>query len=288
MTLHDPAFKIGVFPVHPFGLFAAIGLVLGYVVALWRTLRVGLAPRFLPGMVIIIVLGAVVLARLGFVAQHPDTARGGAQSVLALWHGGLSLAAGLGGGALLLLLYTWAHRLPVWLWADAIAPAAALGLAVGMLGQPYGGEGWGQPTRGPFFMRVAPSLRPTELVNATRFQPIFAYEAALFGALALVLLALLWRRRRATRPLDGAVGLLFLCLGMLGYGALRPLTLDAATPLYVLETQVFCAAVAALAGAVLIVRLWQRRRQAEITREIELAVNRPPGPPPRPAARVKR
>lgn len=288
MTLPDPAFHIGVFPVHPFGLFVAIGLIVGYIVAMWRTLRAGLAPRYLPGMVVIVVLGAFVLARLGFVAQHPEVARDGAQGILALWHGGLSLAAGLAGGALLLLLYTWAHRLSFWPWADALAPAAALALAVGMLGQPYGGEGWGQPTRGPFFMRVTPSLRPAALVNATRFQPIFAYEAALFGALTVVLLALLWRRRRAARPLDGSLGLFFLCLGMLGYGALRPLTLDATVPLYVLETQLFCAAVAAITGALLMMRLWRVRTQAEITREIAFVVSRPPGPPPRPATRAKR
>lgn len=288
MTLHDPSFHIGVFPVHPFGLFVAIGLVLGYFVALSLALRAGLAPRYLPGMVIIVVLGAFVLARLGFVAQHPDATRGGALGILALWHGGLSLAGGLVGGVLLLLLYTWAHRLPFWPWADALAPAAALGLAVGMIGLPYGGEGWGQPTRGPFFMRVAPSLRPTNLINATRFQPIFAYEAVLFGVLAAVLVVLLWSRRRAARPHDGSVGLLFLSLAMLGYGGLRPLTLDAAMPLHVLETQIVCAIVAAIAGVLLIMRLWQIRRHTEMTREIEFAVNRPPGPPPRPAARARR
>lgn len=290
MTLHDPAFHIGILAVHPFGLFVAIGIVVGYSAALWRVLRAGLAPRYLPGLLVTVVLGAFVLARLGFVAQHPEAMSDGVQGLLALWRGGLSLAAGVVGGALLLLLYTWTHRLPFWPWADAAAPAAALGLAVGMLGEPYGGEGWGQPTRGPFFMRVAPSLRPAALVDATRFHPIFAYEAALFGALAVLLLVLLWRRAGRTAP--GSSGLVFLFVAMLGYGALRPLTLDAAVPLHVLETQAFCALSAAIAGALLIRRLWHARTQAEITREIERAASRPPGPPgppsTRPAARAKR
>lgn len=271
MIVHDPVFHIGFLAVHPFGLFVAIGLVLGYAVTLWQVMRAGLAPRYLPGMLVVVVLGAFVLARLGFAARHPEATRDGVQSLLALWQGGLSLAAGVAGGTVLLWLYTWAQRLPFRPWSDALAPGAALGLAVGMLGLPYSGEGWGQPTHGPFFMRVAPSLRPAELVNDTRFQPIFAYEAVLFGLLALVLIVLARRQRRIGRPAAGALGLLFLCVTMLGYGALRPLTLDAATPWLVTQTQLFCAIVAAVAGALLLTRLRRAHDEAEMTREIERA-----------------
>ena len=52
---------------------------------------------------------------------------------------------------------------------------------------------------------------------------------------------------RLGRPAAGSVGLTFLLVTMLGYGALRPLTLDATHGLVVLQTQVPCAAAAALA-----------------------------------------
>lgn len=266
--LHDPVFRLGVFDVHPFGLFVAIGIVVGYVVALWRALRMGLAARYLPGMLIVVVLGSLIAARLVFVALHPAALHGGVQDVLALWRGGLALVGGVVGGALLLALYTWARRELLWPWADAVAPAASLGLAIGMLGLPYTGEGWGEPTRGPFFMHVPASQLPANLVNETRFQPIFAYEAMLFVVLTVVLLLLSWRQRRAGAG-SGAVGLTFLLVSMLGYGALRPLTLDAPNSTLVLQTQVICAVVAAFALAMLALRRWRAHSQSEITREIE-------------------
>ena len=269
MTVHDPIFRIGIMAVHPFGLFVAMGIVLGYVVALWRVPRAGLPARYLPGMLIVVVLGSLVTARLAFVALHPDTVRDGLQGVLSLWRGGLSLAGGVIGGAVLLALYTWARGEPLWPWADALAPAASLGLTVGMLGLPYSGEGWGLPTQGWFFMHVAPALRPAALMSATRFQPIFAYEAVLFAALTVLLLALSRRQRRLGRPAAGSVGLTFLLVTMLGYGALRPLTLDATQRSVVLQTQVPCALAAACAFGLLALRFWRVHREVEIAREIE-------------------
>jgi phosphatidylglycerol---prolipoprotein diacylglyceryl transferase len=269
MMVHDPIVRIGIVAVHPFGLFVALGIVLGYVVALWHVPRAGLPARYLPGMLIVVVLGALVTARLAFVALQPDTVRDGLQGILSLWRGGLSLAGGVIGGAVLLALYTWARGEPLWPWADALAPAASLGLTVGMLGLPYSGEGWGLPTQGWFFMHVAPALRPAALMSATRFQPIFAYEAVLFAALTVLLLALSRRQRRLGRPAAGSVGLTFLLVTMLGYGALRPLTLDATHGSVVLQTQMLCAAAAAYAFGLLALRFWRVHREVEIAREIE-------------------
>lgn len=273
MSIHDPVFRIGVLAVHPFGLFVAIGIVLGYAMALWQTLRAGLPARYLPGLLVVVVLGSFIVARAGYVIQHPGASPDGAQSFLALWQGGLSLEAGVVGGALLLALYTWSRREPLWQWGDALAPAAALGLAVGMLGSPFDTppEGWGRPTNGPFFMRVDPSVLPADLVNERRFQPIFAYEAILFGILALVLLVMAWRQRR-NQQADGAtgvIGLTFLIVTAIGYGLMRPITLDASDPALVAQTQGLCAVVAAIAIGLLVSRLWRSRRDEEVTREIE-------------------
>jgi threonine/homoserine/homoserine lactone efflux protein len=56
---------------------------------------------------------------------------------------------------------------------------------------------------------------------------------------------------------------------MLGYAALRPLTLDATHGSVVPQTQVLCVAVAAYAFALLAARFWRAHREVAITREIE-------------------
>jgi len=277
--LHDPVFRLGILPVHPFGLCAAIGIVLGYALALWGALRAGLLARYLPGMFVVVVLGAFIVARIGFVLAYPALVRDGAQGVLAFWRGGLSLPAGVFGGAVLLAVYTWARRESLWRWADVLSPAVALGLAIGMLGLPGGGEGWGQPTGGVLSMSVPADALPASLLTRAarthdHFQPIWAYEAALFAGLTIVLLLIAARRRRdVDRPVrgrpDGVVGLVFLFVTMLGYGLLRPLTLDASDPTLVLRTQLFCAAVAAVACGLLVTRLVSARSDLAVTREIE-------------------
>jgi TRAP-type C4-dicarboxylate transport system permease small subunit len=118
-------------------------------------------------------------------------------------------------------------------------------------------------------MHVAPALRPAALMSATRFQPIFAYEAVLFATLTVLLLALSRRQRRLGRPAAGSVGLAFLLVTMLGYGALRPLTLDATQGSVVLQTQMLCAAAAAYAFGLLALRFWRVHREVAIAREIE-------------------
>lgn len=271
--MHDPVFRIGLLPIHPFGLMAAVGIVLGYLMALWRVARAGLPPRYLPGLLLVVGLGALIAARLGFMAQRERFAHAGLQGALSFWRGGLNLPAGVFGGILLLLLYTWARREPFWRWADALAPSASLALAVGMLGLPGSGEGWGEPTASTaIFMRVPSAALPQALLdraNHARFHPIWGYEAVLFALLALLLLVITARQRRAGSPAPGTVGLTFLFVAMLGYGALRPLTLDAATPALMWQTQLFCAALAAVSLGLLALRLIRAHAAAEVTREIK-------------------
>lgn len=267
--MHDPLFHLGPLLVHPFGFFAALGIVAGYVVALWQAGRAGLSQRYLPGMLVVVVLGGFIAARLGYVARHPGSVSDGIQGVLALWRGGLSLDTGIIGAAVLLALVVWARREPWWRWTDALAPAAAVGLGIGMLGLPLAGEGWGKPTGGPFSMAVDATLLPVQYINDARFAPIFAYEAVFFAVLAVFLLTVIRRQRRLGRPPAGTAGLLFLALTMIAYAAVRPLTLDADNAGLVLATQVLCAAAAAVALVLLVPRIWRARLDAEVTREIE-------------------
>jgi len=267
--MHDPLFHLGPLPVHPFGFFAALGIVAGYVVALRLAGRAGLPLRHLPGMLVVVAPGGFIAARLGYVARHSGAVSDGLQGVLALWRGGLSLDTGIIGGAVLLALVVWARRESWWRWTDALAPAAAVGLGIGMLGLPLAGEGWGKPTAGPFFMTVDPTLLPVQYINDARFEPVFAYETAFFALLALFLWAVTRRQRRLGRPPAGTAGLLFLALTMVAYAAVRPLTLDADNAGLVLETQVLCAAAAAVALVLLVPRIWRARLDAEVTREIE-------------------
>jgi len=265
---HDPVAHAGPFLLHPFALTSGAALVLGFCLALWSVARAGLTAKYFPGTFAIVVLGSFVVARLAFIALHPEMFRDGAQGIFSIWRGGFNLAGGVAGAAALLALVTWARGEPFWRWADAVAPSVALALAVGMLGLPGSGEGWGMPTRGPIFMTVDPSLRPVELINAVHFHPIFAYEAVYFAVLAAVLWAIRWRQRTTGWPGDGTAGLTFLVLTAFAYGGLRPLTLDASTTALVLRTQALCLVIAGVAATILVMRAWQHHREVQDAQEI--------------------
>ncbi len=267
--VHDPLFSLGPLPIHPFGFFVALGILVGYVVAVRQVDKAGLPLKMLPGLLISVVLGGFLASRLGFLLLHPGAVAGGLQGAFSLWQGGFSLVAGLLGGAALLCLTIWSRRASLLRWGDALAPAAAVGLAVGMLGLPLAGEGWGIPTSGPFAMNVDQSLRPLAFISATRFHPIYAYEAVLFAVVAIVGLMLSRGRRYEDAPQEGTSSLFFIVVAMVGYAALRPLSLDATTPATETITQAVCIGVALAALVMLVPRLWRAHINAEITREIE-------------------
>lgn len=269
--LHDPVLRVGPIDVHPFGATTALGLALGFGLALWRAWRAGLNVRYFPGTFVLVVLGSFVTARLAYVSMHTEVLRGGAAAVFSIWLGGFNLAGGIMGGVLILAAVTWTRREPFWAWADASAPAASLGLAVGLLGLPAVGEGWGMPTNGPIYMLVAVERRPLELIDASHFHPIFAYELIAFALIFVGASLLDWRWASLGRASDGTTGLIFFVASMVVYGAVRPFTLDASLPTVVFETQALCALAAAAGAAILVTRWWQEYRAASSARELERA-----------------
>jgi prolipoprotein diacylglyceryltransferase len=267
----NPVLLLGIGPLspHPFVLFVSAAVVLSYGVGMVVTARIGLPLRRFPGFYLWVLLAGVIGARIAYLVAHPDAARDGLLSILSLWQGGFSLVGGVIGGAVMLLALTRAHNQPFLPWADALLPGALLGLAVGMLGLPVNADGWGRPTRGPLFMRVASDLRPAAYAGSTHFEPIFAYEFALLVVLA-ALAALLLRRdyRMFAQGRGGYSSLVCVALLGLGIGALRPLTIDAMSDVAVLRTQVVCALLAAAALGVLLMRLYDTWRSARERQEL--------------------
>ena len=104
-----------------------------------------------------------------------------------VWYGGVA------GGALAATVVLRAHRVR-WLdGADAIAPALALGLAIGRLGCHLAGDGdWGPPTALPWGVRYVDGVASWPYPTEVRVHPSMLYEAAASVGIFLVL-----RRRRA-------------------------------------------------------------------------------------------
>lgn len=180
-------FTIGPFTLHSFGLLAALALIVP-AFFLGRDLR---ARRLDPTLAWEITVGAgvggFVGARVDYLIQNPG--EGGVFSSTGLvWYGGVV------GGAVGVVAVSLFRRAPVGVIANVMAPALALGYAIGRIGCQLSGDGdYGTASSLPWAMSYPDGEVPTtELVHPT---PLYETTAM------LVVFWLLWRwRDRFDRP----------------------------------------------------------------------------------------
>ncbi len=143
-------------------------------------------------------LGVIAGGRLGFVLfyrtewlwQQP-------LSILTVWQGGMSFHGGALGVLLAILFVAWSHRINPLRLADAVAPAAPIGLFFGRLANFINGELYGRPWNGPWAMRFPCDSNPAHPLR----HPSELYEAALEGVVLFIILQIAIRRFRVlARP----------------------------------------------------------------------------------------
>ncbi len=217
------AFEVGSFALSYYGLFIALGIVVGAWLTGRELTRRGYDGALaLEALLFVVPLG-VVGARLDYVATEYDAQFAAHHtSIVQVWNGGLGIYGAVAGGFLGALLFTWVRGLSVLAFADAAAAGIVLGQAIGRWGDYFNQELFGGPSDLPWAIRISPENRPAEFADAQTFHPAFLYESIWD---VLVCLLLLWIARRfAERLRVGDVFLLYLILfsvGYLGVGTLR-------------------------------------------------------------------
>lgn len=126
----------------------------------------------------------------------------------AVWEGGLGIPGAVAGGMLAMYLYTRSLKVSFAEWADFVAPAVALGQAIGRWGNFVNQELYGQPTTLPWGLTI-------DALPGQKFHPLFLYES--LGNLAICLALLYIGRRYVGRLKSGDLFLLYLLM----YPALR-------------------------------------------------------------------
>ena len=211
----DPTLlQIGPFAIRWYALAYIVSLIVG-----WRLMRrlvretpavatVEQTDDFLTWATLGIVLGGrlgyVLFYQPGYYLQNPLAA-------LQVWHGGMSFHGGCIGVVLALLVYCRRHAIPLLGFADRLAVVTPLGLMLGRIANFINGELWG---------REAPEWLPWAMIFPTGGDiprhPSQLYQAAMEGAILLVVLATM-SRREAIRARFGTLTGVFL----IGYGLAR-------------------------------------------------------------------
>ncbi|HEX6750573.1 MAG TPA: prolipoprotein diacylglyceryl transferase [Longimicrobium sp.] len=215
-------FRIGGFTVTSFGVMMALAFVASGWITARELKRLGQDPEHAWDLAGYAAIFGILGAKLYYLVLHwPETAADPGHAILSrsglVWYGGFILAA------LAVLFRIHRLKLPVLTFADAIAPALAVGYAVGRGGCFLVGDDYGGPTNLPWGIAFPEGAPPSTAGNLRAFgvrvpadvadgtvmtvHPTQLYEVGL----SLAIFFVLWKlRHRFATP--GAIWFVWLAL----------------------------------------------------------------------------
>ncbi|HYP04175.1 MAG TPA: prolipoprotein diacylglyceryl transferase [Cyanobium sp.] len=231
-------FQLGPFALRWYGLLIALAVLLGLALATRLARQRGIDPALIVDLLPALVLGAVLGARLYYVALEWRQYQHNWLEALAIWHGGIAIHGALLGGSLAVLLFCRWRRQPLWPLMDVLVPAVALGQAIGRWGNFFNSEAFGLPTDLPWKLTIPPTNRPPEFLDQATFHPTFLYESIWnLGVCALLLVLFALASRGRIRLPAGALSCVYLMAYSSGRVWIEALRLD---PLCLLSQPPFC------------------------------------------------
>jgi phosphatidylglycerol---prolipoprotein diacylglyceryl transferase len=264
----------GDFTIYYYGIILMAGTMAGGWLASREMTRRGHDPEIVWDMLIWLVIGGVIGARLWHVfTPSPSSIATGITTEYYLTHpfdlinlraGGLGVPGGIMGGAVALFFYVRRHKKPGFAeWVDVIAPSLALGQAIGRWGNFFNQELYGAPTDLPWKISIDPLHRLAGFQEVQYYHPLFLYES-LWNLANMFFL--IWIMRKFKDVLKtGDVFLVYLVTYPIGRFFLDFLRLDASQLGGINANQTFAAIVALVSAAAL---FWRHRAGKSVNQEL--------------------
>jgi phosphatidylglycerol---prolipoprotein diacylglyceryl transferase len=177
-------FQIGDLKLYSFGLMAALALIVPGVLLVRPLVRRRGAPSdFAFELIVVAGVGGFVGARIYYLVEnwaavHDDLWHAAFGGIGFTWYGGLI------GGFLAVVAWTVVRGVPLGVVANAMAPAIAMGYAIGRLGCQMAGDGdYGKPSGLPWAMGYPHGTVPTPpgvKVHPTPLYEILAMSVAVY------------------------------------------------------------------------------------------------------------
>lgn len=186
--------SLGPLTVHWYGLTLSLAALAGFFVLRQLGRRYGLRLSDLETLFFWIVIAGIIGARLyhvlnewGYYTAHPA-------DIVKIWNGGLAIHGGVLAGLVVVYFFARKKKISGWLLADLLAPALALGQAIGRWGNYFNQELFGRPTDLPWGIPIDAFNRPPEYILSKYFHPTFLYES--LGSLAVFVILIILHRKR--------------------------------------------------------------------------------------------
>lgn len=139
------AFEVFGMGIRWYGILISIALILGVMLAMKETHRLGLDENLILDFAILAVPVAILCARIYYVIFNYSYYKGDFMRMINIRGGGLAIHGAVIGGALAALIFTRYKKIAFWKLADICAPALILGQAIGRWGNFINQEEYGRP-----------------------------------------------------------------------------------------------------------------------------------------------
>ena len=254
--MHPILFKYGFIEIRFYGLMYVVAILVGSYIIKREVRRKGIpmGPDEVMNFIVWVVLGGVVGARLYYVLFNLSFYLANFAEIPAIWHGGLAIHGGIGGGALVAFYYLKKKGVGFWRMADAVAPAGILGQTFGRFGNFMNGDAHGRPTGMAWGIVFPPgSIAGSEFPN-TPLHPAMLYE--LF--INFSIFCFLWLVLRRTEHRDGYLFAMYIMLYSLGRFCVEYFRADSLMFGPIKAAQAVSLAIVVVAGAAIVSgRLWE-------------------------------
>ncbi len=210
--MYPELLHLGPFVIHTYGFFFALAILAGITLAEHLHRRDGGQPGTFADLGLMVILGVLIGARTLFIIVNWKYFLDNPAEIPMIWRGGLVFYGGLIGGALAFMAAVRLKGLQLWRSADTLAPALALGHAIGRLGCFFAGSCYGKPTDLPWAVTYTD---PRSLAGDMLGVPV--HPTQLYSSAALLVLTVVLMKVRSRKVFDGQIIALY---GLL-YGTWR-------------------------------------------------------------------
>jgi len=201
--------NIGPLTLHTYGVLLAIAFITGLWVASRQAKAAGLDPARVTDMAVYVLIAGLIGAKVLLVIVEWSYYAHNPRELLSILQSGGVFYGGLIGAFPVAWWYARKHALPPWRTADVLAPAVAIGQAIGRLGCFCAGCCYGRPADVPWAVtfRDAYASRTVGTPLDTPLHPTEIYESLACLAIFFILAAMARRKR-----FDGQVTLAYVIL----------------------------------------------------------------------------
>ncbi len=206
--MHPVIIEFGHLTLRWYGVMIALAFLVGMWLAGKEAERKGIGKDRIQNFFFYAFLGAVIGARLYFVALTDVTVFWqDPLSVFAVWEGGLAIHGAILGGLLVSFIFARHHRINLAKFLDTLTPSLILGQAIGRIGCFFNGDAHGYPTSMPWGMVYSPESIAGQMYPGMPLHPTQLYEMVL----NLIIFGILWKLRKKLK-VNGHLFLLYVIL----------------------------------------------------------------------------